>query len=267
MKARVAIVTGTASGLGKAIAFLLAEHGIHVIAGSLTAADDEQHPLINSIFLDLTQTDSIQTLVDYAINEYGHIDYLINNAGIAQAGPIENFTRQHAENLFAVNFFGAVELCRLVLAFMRERRQGKIINISSGAGITAQPFAGFYSASKYALEGYSESLRHEVKAFNIDISLVEYNWINTGVINNAQQAEKLLDDYQVSYQTCEQAINAYCAAGMSAEQAAKTVLKIINTNKAKLRYRVGKDVHSSYWSRKIFPEFLFEKLVKSYYKL
>lgn len=267
MSELVAIVTGTSSGLGKATAKLLAENGYKVYAGTLTPVEDEVLPGVTNYFLDVTKDSAVEDFVQYVLNEAGRIDALVNNAGYALAGALEEIPLDKAQELMDVNFFGAVRMCKACLPVMREQKSGHIVNITSGAGITAQPYAGFYSASKYALEGYSEALRHEVWQLGIKIALVEPGWMKTNVVENAVYVPNELDTYKERRQRVLDLVADYSATGMQPVEVANTVLSALQSKQPKARYRIGKDVVSSYWSRKFLPSRLYEHFVRSYYKL
>jgi short-subunit dehydrogenase len=124
--------------------------------------------------LDVTSDKSVNACIRAVIKRTGHIDILINNAGYGLSGAIEETSIQEAKSQFETNFFGAVRMVKTVLPIMRQQRRGQIINIRSMGGVVGNPFLGFYSASKFALEGYTEALHHEVKRFNITVSPKNY---------------------------------------------------------------------------------------------
>src|SRR5690606_21839264 len=125
----------------------------------------------------------------------GRIDALINNAGYELGGALEEATLEEAQRQFETNFFGAVRMIRAVLPAMRRQGGGRIVNVSSLAGLAPVPFLGLYSASKFALEGYSEALRHEVAPFNVKVSLIEPGFLATALAHNRQQPAARIRDY------------------------------------------------------------------------
>ena len=134
--------------------------------------------------LDVRADDSVWACVDAVSSRGGRIDVLINNAGYELAGAVEELTSEDTRAQFETNFFGVVRMVTAVLPAMRQQKRGHIINVSSLAGVSSIPFLGIYSASKFALEGYTEALRHEVKPFNIQVSLTEAGFLKTPMMNN-----------------------------------------------------------------------------------
>src|ERR1700733_9888901 len=167
---RVVLVTGTSSGFGRAIAAALARDGHRVFAS--TRGSDAAVPGAPHVTLDVTDAASVADCVAAVMNA-GRIDVLINNAGLGIAGAIEDTSDDEAHAQFDANFFGMHRMCRAVLPHMRQQGGGFIINMSSLAGQIAIPFQGFYSASKFAIEGYTEALRMEVRSFGVRVSMIE----------------------------------------------------------------------------------------------
>src|SRR5262245_29150488 len=167
----VILITGASSGVGQATALLLAKSGYRVFGTSRTATGS--HPEFEMMPLDVRNDASVKACVDAVLTRAGRLDVLINNAGHEMAGAVEELSLDESKAEFETNFFGVVRLVKAVLPIMRRQKQGRIINVSSLSGRTSIPFLGIYSASKFALEGYTEALRHEVKPFNIHVSLAE----------------------------------------------------------------------------------------------
>lgn len=177
----VAVVTGTSSGFGLLIAVELARRGHAVVAtmrdvtrdGDLRAACGEAGVTVEVEALDVTDDDSVASAVRSVVDRHGGIDVLVNNAGVGVAGAVEEVPVPTAREVFETNVFGALRMTRAVLGSMRERGSGVIVQISSVAGRVAAPFGGVYSASKFALEGFTEALHYEVAPFGIRVALVE----------------------------------------------------------------------------------------------
>lgn len=172
---KTVLVTGASAGIGKATAILLAENGYNVYgaARGIEKMQDLRVYGIKPVVLDVTKEQSIEEGVNRIVKEAGSIDILVNNAGFGLEGAIEDVAIQEARYQLEVNVFGAMRLAQLVLPKMRENRYGKIVNISSVGGKIAFPLGGWYHASKFALEGLSDSLRMEVREFGIDVIVVE----------------------------------------------------------------------------------------------
>lgn len=178
---KVILITGCSSGFGLLMAARFASHGHHVIAtmrdlnkqGLLLSEVNRRGGKVDILQLDVTDKGSIRRAVGQVAAQYGYVDVLINNAGYGVGGFFEDLTDQEIRRQMETNFFGVQNVIREVIPLMRPRRQGKIINISSTAGFSATPAFSAYSASKWALEGFSESLRYELKFFGIDVLLIE----------------------------------------------------------------------------------------------
>ena len=177
----VVLITGASSGIGKETAKALLKKGYKVYAVARRIEQMAELRRLGGIPLqmDITNEDDIVSVVNQINSECGGIDILINNAGYATQGPVEQVSILDARNMFDVNLFGLGRLTQLVLPGMRERRKGKIINISSGAGKVHFCMGAWYVASKHALEGWSDCLRVELKPFNIDVVLIEPGAIST----------------------------------------------------------------------------------------
>lgn len=181
MSNRTVLITGCSSGIGRATAYAFLDEEWRVYATARNPADIEQLGEAGCDIgtLDVTDTDDVERVVDRMIEEEGRIDSLVNNAGYGQHGPIEDIDDDLFEKQFAVNVFGPHRLVRAVLPHMRAREDGTIVNVSSVAGRLATPGMGPYSATKHAIEGYSDSLRLEVEPFGIDVSVVQPGPVKT----------------------------------------------------------------------------------------
>jgi NAD(P)-dependent dehydrogenase (short-subunit alcohol dehydrogenase family) len=169
---KVVMVTGTSSGFGSAISKTLAATGYRVFGTSRAPGSNTSHGF-TTLTLDVTREESVAACVAEVVRAAGRIDAVINNAGMGIAGAIEDTSVAEAQTQFETNFFGTHRVCRAVLPHLRAQGGGHIINISSLAGRIALPFQGFYSATKFAIEAYTEALRMEVRPFGIVVSMVE----------------------------------------------------------------------------------------------
>jgi short-subunit dehydrogenase len=182
------------------------------------------------------------------------------------SGAIEETTLEQAKDIFETNFFGVMRMCQAVLPFMRKQRQGQIINISSLAGLNPIPFWGLYNASKFALEGLTESLRHELKSLNISVTLVEPGFVRTKLAQSTQISRNLLADYERSRQRAWARIREHEESGIEPHFVAETILKIIKSKTPKLRHLLGKEV-IYFHLRRFMPATMFEKAVRDYWNL
>jgi short-subunit dehydrogenase len=173
---KVALITGASAGMGKETAKLLAQNGytVYGAARRIDKMEDLKAFGIKPVAMDITKDESIVACMQLILAETdGHIDVLVNSAGFGSHGAIEEVPIQDAKYQLEVNVFGAMRLTQLILPYMRENKFGKIVNISSVGGKLAGPLGGWYHASKFALEGLSDSLRNEVKPFGIDVIVIE----------------------------------------------------------------------------------------------
>ncbi|WP_125573195.1 oxidoreductase [Levilactobacillus huananensis] len=172
---KVALVTGASSGIGKAIARSFHRNGVTVYAGArrVSRMNDLDDLGITTLSLDVTNAKSVASVVNRIVSETGRIDILVNNAGYGLMGAVEDVPLKQAEDQFAVNLFGVARLIQSVLPMMRQQHSGRIINVTSVDGRVAQPLAGWYVASKFALEGLSDTLRLELAPKGIHVSVIE----------------------------------------------------------------------------------------------
>ena len=197
---KVVLITGATDGLGKAAAILLAERGYRVYAAGRSKekraqldqlAQTKNLPM-KSLELDVTSDDSVHAAIDKILTEAGQIDVLVNNAGLGYMAVVEELKMEDMRQQFETNLFGVVRVTQAVLPAMRARRSGRILMISSVAGLVSPPTYGAYSSSKHALEGLSNSLRLELYPFNIEVILIEPGYI---VTNFQQTAADLAKPY------------------------------------------------------------------------
>jgi len=263
---KVALVTGASSGLGRSTAFLLADNGFTVF-GTSRQPDKSRFFEYETLPLDVRSDESAQNCIRTIMERTGRLDVLINNAGYALAGGIEETSILEAKAQFETNFFGAVRMVRAVLPIMRKQQGGQIINISSLAGLMGLPFLGFYTASKYAIEGYTETLRHEVRTFNIRVSLIEPSFFKTDLARSTQRSADPIKDYSAMHERAIQASDQSVQEGDNPDRVAELILSVIKSKYPRLRYRVGKQ---SIWLPRVkafSPESAFEAGVRRNFHL
>ena len=242
------LVTGASSGIGQATARLLAERGFTVF-GTARKPQGAQSQGVTMVPLDVRSDESVRTCVA----EVGRLDVLVNNAGYAVTGAAEETSLEEAKAQFETNFFGIVRMVNAVLPGMRAAGAGKIINLSSLAGNTAIPYSGFYSASKFAVEGYSEALWYEVGPFGISVSLVEPGFVNTPIVEASPVAARPLPAYDASRKSMLAAFGHALEGGIPPEQVARRVLQIVEHPSPALRYPVGAQATWLPRVRKVVP--------------
>lgn len=188
----VVLITGASKGIGRATADLLSENG-YIVYGSSRSPSEEKTSFY-PITLDVTDAKSVQDAVDFIVQKEGHIDILINNAGMVIWGSVENLTIDEAKEVFEVNFFGPMRLAQAVLPIMRAQNHGRIIQLSSRSGYRPLPSASIYAASKFALEGLSETMASTLKPWNIHVCLIEPGPVYTTFDQEGSYGSNLSDD-------------------------------------------------------------------------
>src|SRR5205085_8922681 len=186
---RVALVTGASSGIGEAAARALVGAGFTVYGTSRRATPGEKRGEVVFLPLDVTDDESVANAVREVLDRSGRIDVLVNNAGLGVAGAAEESSVEQAHALFETNLFGSIRMMRAVLPHMREQRSGRIINVSSVVGLIPVPYMALYASSKHALEGYSESVDHEVREHGVRVLLVEPGFTKTSFDANLRSEE------------------------------------------------------------------------------
>ncbi len=241
MTDRVVLVTGASSGIGRAIAARLAGAGYRVFGTSRNPQAAAVLPGVTMLPLDVTDQASADACVAAVLAAAGRLDVLVNNAGIAVVGAVEEVTLADARRQFDTNFFGAFRMIQAALPTMRGQRSGAIINISSVAGLLAIPFGGLYSASKFALEGLSESLRAELAHLGIRVVLVEPGFYKSDLVQEATLNQRRIDDYGAVESRVLQQLRAIEAASPPPTAVAELVLTLIGQPAPALRHAIGKE--------------------------
>ncbi|MEO7496722.1 MAG: oxidoreductase [Massilia sp.] len=240
MNNKIALVTGASSGIGEASAQRLARAGYKVYGTSRRGAQAAGRREFEMLALDVTSDASVAAAVADVIRREGRIDLLVNNAGfgVAPAGAEESSIEQ-AQAIFDTNFFGMVRMTRAVLPHMRAQGAGRIINIGSVLGFLPMPYGALYAASKHAVEGYSESLDHELRNWGIRSVVIEPAYTNTPFEANLLQSDAKLDAYSEVRGAVALRIGQIMAGAEAPEVVADTVVKAARQAKPKLRYTAG----------------------------
>lgn len=262
---KVIFITGISSGFGRAIAVELAKSE-HKIYGSIRSEVDPI-PNVNYVRMDVTDISSIEQAVKEIYEKEGRIDVLINNAGIGIGGPIELTNIKDAQYQMDVNFFGVFRVTQAVLPLLRKQKEGVIICISSIGGLMGIPFQGLYSASKFAIEGYCQSLSLELKPYNIRVVLVNPGDFSTNFTSN----RKIVDNpdikltYPQFYNTLSKIISDE-NNGLKPEILAKKIGKIIDLRKPAFRYVIASPIQKfSVSLKRVLPETWFAAILEKYY--
>lgn len=259
---RVALVTGASSGIGLITARALAGAGYRVFGTSRRAIPAA--PGITMLVCDVSSDASVQAMVATLLEQTGRIDLLVNNAGIGLLGAAEESSIAQAQALFDVNLFGVARVVNALLPAMRAQRSGRIINMSSVLGLIPAPYNAYYAASKHALEGYTESLDHEVRALGIRAVLVEPGVTRTAFEENLSRADQPLAAYAAERQRSEQLMRLWVSSGDAPELVAATVLKAAADARPRLRYAAGKQSRQVSSLRRFMPERLVDTMLRKF---
>lgn len=235
---KVALVTGASSGIGAAAAARLSAAG-YTVYGTSRRGVAAGKPF-ETLALDVTDDASVSGVVREVLGRAGRIDVLVNNAGVGVglAGDEESSIAQ-AQAIFNTNFFGTVRMTRAVVPHMRRQGSGRILNIGSGLGFLPMPYMAIYSASKHALEGYSESLDHELRTRGVRVVVIEPGITKTPFDANLVEADSQIDDYRETRDALNKRYREVVAKGDTPEAVAEVILKAANAARPKLRYPVG----------------------------
>lgn len=275
MKTRkVILVTGASSGIGKETAKQLINEGhtVYVAARRTEKMKDLEEMGATAIKLDVTKEDEIQNAINIINKKSGGVDVLVNNAGYAIYGAVEDTTLEDARRQFEVNIFGLASLTQKVLPHMRNQKAGTIINISSMGGKVYTPLGAWYHATKHALEGWSDSLRLELKQFGINVVIIEPGAIKTefGDVMTAPMMERSgSGPYSALAKAMERAASeSYEKPNASSPPSviADLISKAINAKNPKTRYVAGKMAKPALFARKYFGDRFFDKMIMSQMK-
>ena len=280
-KRKVALVTGTSSGFGLLISIELAKAGFYVYATMRNLAQKESllqltrkekvEDSLEILQLDVTQPSSIQQAVNHIIDSSGRVDVLVNNAGYAQAGFVEEISLDEWQKQFDTNFFGMVSMIREVVPFMREARSGRIINMSSISGLMGFPALTPYVSSKFALEGFSESLRFELAPFGIHVILVDPGSYQTNIWTKGKRMaghhnQGKDSPYRPFLDKIEQYIKDSEKSHGDPMEVARKVVQVATRPNPGFRYPIGKGIGLLLLSKNILPWRLREKILLSILK-
>jgi NAD(P)-dependent dehydrogenase (short-subunit alcohol dehydrogenase family) len=272
---KIAVVTGSSSGIGLLAAIELAGDGYRVVAtmrdlgrsGQLEEAVQKAglRERIDLRQLDVTDFEAIPEVVDGIVRDHGRIDVLVNNAGFSSAGFVEDTQLYELRQQMETNFFGAVAMTKAVLSIMRQQRSGHIIQITSISGRAAAPMVSSYSASKFALEGWSESLRIELHSLGIRVVLVEPGAYDTDIWErNLKVGKQALDPRSPNKERSQRFaafIKGRASKRRDAREVARMILRVANHPNPRLRYLVGPDAHAQMWFRLLTPWRLYERIM------
>lgn len=265
---KVILVTGASSGIGKAVSILLAERGHRVFGTSRRYPTGFSEHGVDFIQMDVCKEGEVKKAIELVIQRTGRLDVVVNNAGLGMVGTIENSSDEEAREIFDTNVFGVLNVCRASIPQMRIQGRGVIINITSLAAQMGLPFRGIYSASKFAVEGFTESLSQEVTQFGIKVVLIEPGDFNTGINESRRTAAFTDPAYGSQCEETLQQVRHEVANAPSPEAIGRRIASIIEKRSPALRYRVANLMQRfSLTLMRTLPGRVFEYLVMRHYKL
>jgi NAD(P)-dependent dehydrogenase (short-subunit alcohol dehydrogenase family) len=259
---RVALVTGASSGIGEAAAHALLAAGFTVYGTSRRAVAGEERGGVVFLPLDVTDDQSVAGAVREVLGRSGRIDVLVNNAGLGVAGAAEESSIEQARALFDTNLFGSIRMTRAVLPQMREQGSGRIINISSVLGLVPAPFGALYAATKHAIEGYSESLDHEVREYGVRALLVEPAYTRTSFDSNAIPADEPLPVYARRREVFDVLLADAIKGGDEPAVVGEAIVAAATDSRPKLRYQAGPLARRVAKLRRYAPSTVFDKQIR-----
>ncbi len=236
---KVALVTGVSSGIGRAAAAQLAASGFRTFG--TVRSDSPPLPNVELVRLDVRDPRSIEECAATVFERTGRIDVLVNNAGGALTGAAEETTIDEARALFETNFFGVLRMTAAVLPAMRAQGGGRIINVGSILGFLPAPFMSIYAATKHALEGYSESLDHEVRRFGVHVAVVEPAFTKTGLGHNGHLVQHALREYDDARRRVTERVAEGIEHGSDPSVVAAVIVRAATEARPRLRYQAGRN--------------------------
>ena len=271
---QVALITGCSSGIGYETSILLAKNGFRTYAtmrntdkgDKLKEIAEKENLDLKIIKLDVTDDYSIKNAINEIVQETNRIDVLVNNAGNNIAGAVEDLSIEEFKEQFETNFFGLIRVTKVVLPIMRKQNNGIIVNLSSIAGKMAIPLNSAYVSSKFAVEGFSESIRYELEDFGIKVILIEPGVIKSNFYENIKMSKNSLLDPKSAYQPITQKVfEAFLPMleyAFPTKIVADIILEAVNSDNPNIRYAVGDDAKSIIEARKKLSDKEFENWVK-----
>ena len=272
---KVAVVTGSSTGIGFETSLTLARNGFHTYATMRNLEGEKSKPLtevaknenlqLQVIELDVNNDKSVADAIRTIVDERKRIDVLINNAGYALGGALEDSSVDEIKAQFETNFFGSVRAMKAVLPVMRKQGAGKIVNITSMGGRISIPLSSSYHGSKFALEGLSESIQYELEPFGIKVILIEPGAVGSNFWRNIKIAKSSSDSDSPYSQFGNKILKAFKVMEqnvISPSVVAKTILDAVTSDNPQLRYVVGEDAAKTIEARKNMPDKEFGELIK-----
>ena len=258
----VALVTGASSGIGRAAALALVDAGFAVVGTSRNAANASPLAGVTFIDLDVTSDESVRSLVEEVIERFGRIDVLVNNAGVGAVGAGEESSIDQAKEIFDVNVFGLMRVTNAVLPHLRAQGSGRVVNVSSVLGLIPAPFMAIYAATKHAVEGYSESVDHELREHGVRMLLVEPAYTSTGFEASSLSPDSPLPIYAAQRAVSRDVLATAVRNADEPEVVAKVIVAAATDAKPKLRYTAGSMAARVSILRRFVPSRAFDQQIR-----
>jgi NAD(P)-dependent dehydrogenase (short-subunit alcohol dehydrogenase family) len=263
----VALVTGASSGIGRAAALALVDAGFAVVGTSRNAANAEPIAGVTLLDLDVASDESVRSLVEEVIERFGRIDVLVNNAGVGAVGAGEESSIDQTKEVFDINVFGLVRMTNAVLPHMRAQGSGRVVNVSSVLGLIPAPFMAIYAATKHAVEGYSESVDHELREHGVRMLLVEPAYTSTGFEASSLAPDSPLPIYAAQREVSRDVLATAVRNADDPDVVAKVIVAASTDAKPKLRYTAGSMAGRVSVLRRIVPSRAFDRQIRKLNRL
>jgi NAD(P)-dependent dehydrogenase (short-subunit alcohol dehydrogenase family) len=258
----VALVTGASSGIGRATALALVDAGFAVVGTSRNAANSVPPAGVTFLDLDVVRDESVRSLVEEVIERFGRIDVLVNNAGVGAVGAGEESSIRQIQGIFDINVFGLMRMTNAVLPYLRAQGSGRVVNVSSVLGLIPAPFMATYAATKHAVEGYSESIDHELREHGIRVLLVEPAFTSTSFEASSLAPDSPLPIYAVQRDISRDVLATAVRTADDPDVVAKVIVTAATDSTPKLRYTAGSTAARVSLLRRIVPSRTFDKQIR-----
>lgn len=266
LKNKTVLVTGASSGIGREIAQLLAARGARVFGTARNPRSAKPISGVEMICMDVSDDESVAGAVRSIVRQADAIHFVVNNAGYSLSGAVEETSLAEARQQFETNFFGILRVTSAVLPGMRQAGFGRFANISSVVGLFPSPFMAMYAASKHAVEGYTESLDHEVRRFGVRALLIEPAFTKSNIVHSGQAAARRLNEYAAHREVSSQIVKMGIENGDAPHLVAEAVFTALTAKSPRLRYPVGKGITLSRL-RRFLPASLFDRAIRKEFQL
>jgi NAD(P)-dependent dehydrogenase (short-subunit alcohol dehydrogenase family) len=260
-------VTGASSGIGRATALALSDAGFVVVGTSRNAADAEPLAGVTFLDLDVASDESVRSLVEEVIERFGRIDVLVNNAGVGAVGAGEESSIEQTKDVFDINVYGLIRMTNAVLPHMRAQGSGRVVNVASVLGLIPAPFMAVYAATKHAVEGYSESVDHELREHGVRMLLVEPAYTSTNFEASSQAPDSPLSVYAAQREIARDVLATALRTADDPDVVAKVILAAATDSKPKVRYTAGSMAGRVSLLRRFVPSRAFDQQIRKLNRL